>query len=43
MGPKLAQQGEKSTTNNHTTNKINKNENNTKLRVFFFAGAIAKG
>ena len=34
-GPKWAQRGEKLTTNNHTTRKINKNEKNSKLRVFF--------
>ena len=34
--PKWAQPGEKLTTNNHTTRKINKNEKNSKSRVFFF-------
>ena len=42
-GPKWALPGEKSTTNNHTTTKKNENEKNLKLRVFFLAGAIAKG
>ena len=41
-GPKWAQPGEKLTTNNHTTKKNKKNEKNSKLRVFFLAGAIAK-
>ena len=35
-GLKWAQPGEKLTTNNHTTRKINKNEKNSKLRVFFW-------
>ena len=41
-GPKWVQQGEKLTTNNHmkTMNEI---EKNSKLRVLFLAGAIAKG
>ena len=42
-GPKWAQPGEKLTTNNHTTKEINKNEKNSKLRVFFLAGDLAKG
>ena len=42
-GPKWAQQGEKSTSNNYATKEINKDEKISKLRVFFLAGAIAKG
>ena len=42
-GPKWAQQGEKSTTNNHTTKKMNKDEKNSKLRVFFWLVPLPKG
>ena len=42
-GPKWAQPGEKSTTNNHTTKKINENEKNSKLRVFFWLVPLPKG
>ena len=41
-GPKWAQQCEKSTTNNYTTKKINKNEKNSKLRVFFWLVPLPK-
>ena len=54
--PKWAQSGEKSTTKNHTTRKINKNEKkctvpqkrnknekNSKLRVFFWLVPLPKG
>ena len=41
-GPKWAQQGEKSTTNNHTTKKMNKIKE-LKIKGVFLAGAIAKG
>ena len=40
--PKWAQPGEKLTTNNHTTKKINKNEKNSKLRVFFWLVPLPK-
>ena len=42
-GPKWAQRGEKLTTKNHTTRKINKNEKNTKLRVFIWLVSLPKG
>ena len=42
-GPKWTQRGEKLTTNNHTTRKINKNEKNLKLRVFFWLVPLPKG
>ena len=42
-GPKWALPGEKSTTNNHTTKKVNKDENNSKLRVFFWLVPLPKG
>ena len=41
-GPKWAQPGEKLTTNNHTTTKINRNEKNSKLRVFFWLVPLPK-
>ena len=41
--PKWAQPGEKSTTNNNTTKKVNKNEKNSKLRVFFWLAPLPKG
>ena len=40
--PKWAQPGVKLTTNNHTTNKLNKNEKNSKLRVFFWLVPLPK-
>ena len=42
-GPKWAQRGEKLTTKNHTTRKINKNEKNMKLRVFIWLVSLPKG
>ena len=42
-GPKWAQRGEKLTTKYHTTRKINKNEKNSKLRVFFWLVPLPKG
>ena len=41
-GPKWAQRGAKLTTNNHTTRKINENEKNSKLRVFFWLVPLPK-
>ena len=42
-GPKWAQQFEKSTTNNYTKKKMNKNEKNSKLRGFFWLVPLPKG
>ena len=42
-GPKWAKQGEKSTTYNPTKEKMNKNEMNSKLRVFFWLVPLPEG
>ena len=40
--PEWAQPGEKLTTDNYTTKEMNKNEKNSKLRVFFWLVPLPK-